>query len=328
MHRRDPKNSANSEDTSLERLIVSRELGIPAMTAEDRDIQSWANGDVMLNTTTDQLNYYASGTWHIVDSTGDTSDWLIGGNTLSGAGTIGTLSPHTFSIVTNGQTRMSWTSVGNLSMPTMVSGILKSTSGVISSGTIGTADLPTIPYSKLNVAGSIVNGDIVSVEAPKITGQLTYSQLSMAGSIVDADIVSLDYSKLTNAPSGTQSVNMADGSTAKIAVGTLRFTRTGGSVAKSVIQGKGLSLNATEFVGAIWARLDIAGLGTSAFIASATCGRLPFTGVYIPRVENDIHDVAGNSSIDIRIYAGYDGAALTSLPSDGTYDFHVMVIGI
>ncbi|HRI21165.1 MAG TPA: hypothetical protein PLA68_09420, partial [Panacibacter sp.] len=65
--------------------------------------------------------------------------------------------------------------------------------GAASLRAIATADLPTIPYSKLNLSGSIVNADVNASAA------IAYTKLNLTGSVLNADLAgSIANSKLAN----------------------------------------------------------------------------------------------------------------------------------
>lgn len=93
-------------------------------------------------------------------------------------------------------------------------------SGTPSFRSLVSADLPTIPYSKLTLTGSVLNADLA--------GGIAYAKLTLTGSIVNADIATaaaIAYSKLTL----TGSIVNADVS-ASAAIAYSKLTLTGSVV--------------------------------------------------------------------------------------------------
>lgn len=362
MDPRSNKTADNSSADVIDKLEVRRQFTLPPVKETLPRI-----GDISYNSTTGKLEYY-NGSWQVLDTFSPSGTyWQVGGNNVGSDSAIGLSSANKLSLITNNIPRMSILSNGTIDMSDSAglfnspwgSGILRSTAGVVSSGALSVSDLPfnipynnlsltgsildsdiasvsgnkitsgTIPYARLGLGSSIVDSDIVSVGSSKITGTIPYNKLALTDSVKNEDIISLDYGKLINTPASASSVNMLDGSIAKIATGVVRITYTDGVYDGSVVGGRGLYWGGIIRLGdsQVTARVHLTtGFGTC-FSAQVCCGRLPFAGVYIPRIESDITG-GPVGSIDIRLYKSYDGSALGSLSDNGAYDFPLTVMGI
>jgi hypothetical protein len=115
-------------------------------------------------------------------SVGNSNGFVQDGNSFGSLATLGTNDSQDLVLETNGVERVRVTSTGDISIANTLTlsslstpGILKNNaSGLVSSGLIANADVATtaaIAYSKLNLANSIVTGDIVD-------GSILFSDLA------------------------------------------------------------------------------------------------------------------------------------------------------
>lgn len=362
------KTSSNSADETVDRLIVNRELNLPVMSTAVRDQLQHTHGDIIHNTDLDQLQYYNGGSWVTVESSvpGGTS-WQLGGNNTTVDSNLGLTSNNKLNIITNNIPRIAIDGNGLINISSSAG--IKNTewaqgtllgvgSGNVLTGRILTsADIPILGYSKLNLTGSIVSGDIISIDGSKLTGGISrdrlnltgsvadsdiisldgskltgsvpYARLNLAGSIVNSDIVSLDFNKLYNTPSVTG---------LKVASGTLRIRQAANvfqqgdyimvdnSFEPNISVRGGGQNQWSSSSGGVVCTLFVTGFN-NIYSYSLTQGPTDQSDwVAIPKVDSKYTEIGG-TYLDVILYSSYDGSRVTQLGFVGNCDIYITVFG-